>query len=147
METDLCSVLPNCYMHHTMGPPWPHSRSAAPVLPVTPRGMLLTAISIWLHSSFAFKLKALDLVHICNLPADQSSLGKDKFFCIWFLSQEIPGGNVGIWMKWTNKDTSVNWKVSAVSLSKTSVDEYYCGSYSLSDLFSLIMVLGLFFQN
>lgn len=96
-----------------MGSPWQcTSRSAAPVLPVTPCGMPLndniSLIAHEVYGSFAFKLKALDLVHICNLPADQRSPGKDKFFCIWFLSQEIPGGNVGMWMKWTNKDTSVN---------------------------------------
>lgn len=102
-EADLCALLPNCFMLQSSGPPWRcKSRSVAPVLPVTPTALSgINLIALEPYSSFRLKhkvwytLKSSDLVHMCNLPADQTSPGRSMFFCTWFLGQEIPGRNIG----------------------------------------------------
>lgn len=83
-KADLHSILPNCFTLQSCGSPWQcKSRSAAPVLPVTPTapdGFSLIAHEP--YSSFTLKhevwypLKPSDLVHMCNLPADQTSPGR-----------------------------------------------------------------------
>lgn len=102
-EADLSSLLPNWFMLQSPGPPWQcKSRSPAPVLPVTPTAPgSINLIALERYSSFRLKhkvwytLKASDLVHVCNLPADQTSPGRCMFFCTWFLGQEIPGSSTG----------------------------------------------------
>lgn len=102
-EADLFSLLPNCFMLQSPGPPWQcKSRSAAPVLPVTPTAPGSCNLIAWeVYRSFTLKhkvwysLKTSYLVHVCDLTEGQASLGRSMFFCIWFLGQEIPGGNIG----------------------------------------------------